>query len=284
MMDDAGPLTAGEDQDELLAKRILSPLGEVPDLDPARHAEMRTRFMEQAEAIGQPVSQAGVGRRNRWRLWTRKETPMFNLVRIMIVLALLIGGGGTSAAFAAQSSLPGDALYPLKISLEEMRLGLTNDAQAEIALLGELVSRRLQEIQAALEEGLPVAEQLQTRLENHLQLALQFAAELEDPALIKAMEQIRIQSEQQLRLVQQLRQNAPLEQEQALQQTERTILRVQSMAEGALLDPTTFRLQLGVERPDTAPDQPQVEPTGNQDQDGGQNGPGSSNQGKGGQP
>jgi hypothetical protein len=284
MMDDAGPLTAGEEQDEQLVKRILSPLGEVQDLDLARHAEMRTRFMKQVEAMGQPVSQTGVGRRNRWRLWTRKETPMFSLARIMIVLALLIGGVGTSAAFAAQSSLPGDTLYPLKISLEEMRLGLTSDAQAEIALLGELVGRRLQEIQAALEEGLPIAEQLQTRLENHLQLALQLAAEMEDPALIKAMEQIRIQSEQQLRLVVQLRQNAPLEQEQALQQTERTILRVQSMAEGALLDPTTFRLQLGLERPDTAPDQPQVEPTGNQGQDGGQNGPGSSNQVKGGQP
>ncbi len=209
---------------------------------------------------------------------------MFSLARIMIVLALLVGGGGTSAAFAAQSSQPGDTLYPLKLSLEDMRLGVTTDAQAEISLLGEFVGRRLQEMQAAFEEGAPVPEQLQTRLETHLQLALQLAADLEDPALIKAVEQIRIQSEQQLRLVQQMRMSAPQEQEQALQQTERAILRIQSMAEGALLDPTTFRLQLGVERPDSAPGQPQGEPTGNQGQGGGQQGPGSSNQGNGGQP
>ena len=82
---------------------------------------------------------------------------MFSLARIMIVLALLVGGGGTSAAFAAQSSQPGDALYPVKLSLEDMRLGLTHDPQAEITLLGELVGRRLQEMQAALGEGQPVA-------------------------------------------------------------------------------------------------------------------------------
>ena len=283
-MDNEGSFSAEAARDEQVVKRILGSLDEVPDLEPNRHAAVRARFVEQAEALGQPVSRTNIRRRNRWRPWTRKETPMFSLARIMIVLALLVGGGGTSAAFAAQSSQPGDALYPVKLSLEDMRLGLTHDPQAEITLLGELVGRRLQEMQAALGEGQPVAEQLQTRLENHLHLALRLAAELEDPALIKAMEQIRIQSDQQLRLVQQLRQDAPREQEQALQQTERTIMRIQSMVEGALLDPTTFRLQLGVERPDSAPDQPQDEPTGNQGQAGGQHGPGSSNQGNGGQP
>jgi hypothetical protein len=284
MMDNKGSFSEGEAHDDEIVKRILGPLAEVPDLDPTTHAALRARFVEQVEALGQPVSQPSIRRRNRWRPWIRKETPMFSLARIMIVLALLVGGGGTSAAFAAQASQPGDTLYPLKISLEDMRLGITNDAQAEIALLGEFVGRRLQEMQAALEEGVPITEQLQTRLETHLQLALRLAAELEDPALIKAVEQIRIQSEQQLRLVQQMRMSAPQEQGQALQQTERAILRIQSMVEDALLDPTTFRLQLGVERPETAPDQPQIEPTGNQGQGGGQHGPGSQNQGNGGQP
>lgn len=199
---------------------------------------------------------------------------MFTFARILFVLALALGGTGTTAAYAAQTSLPGGPLYGVKLALEDLRLDLTRDPRQEVLVLEDLVETRLDEISALVEEGSPINLQLMTRLENHLQLALQQSAQLDDAQLIQTMEQIRTRAEQQLQTLQRLRTKAPEDQEDALQQTEQAILRVRNTAANAILDPTTFRLQLGNERPEDAPEQPQVLPTG-------QNGEGNGSQGSG---
>jgi hypothetical protein len=68
------------------------------------------------------------------------------------IAALVLIGGGTS--FAAQGTLPGDLLYPVKVSVTEKVLGavqLTPDAQAEYA--AELATRRLDEAAKLAERG-----------------------------------------------------------------------------------------------------------------------------------
>jgi hypothetical protein len=241
----------------------LESLQDVPERDPEMAAEGRRVFLRAAGAMKEPVSLTRDGRHIGWTTKFRKErSPMFSFARILIVLALALGGTGTTAAYAAQSSLPGDPLYSVKLAFEDLRLGLTRDPQQEVLLLENLVETRLDEISALVGEGSPISLQLTTRLENHLRLALQQSAQLDDPQLIQTMEQIRARAEQQLRTMQQLRTNASEGQEGALQQTEQVILRVRDTAANAILDPTTFRMRLGNERPEDAPVQPQVLPPG----------------------
>ena len=184
---------------------------------------------------------------------------MTTLFTVLLALALAFGGVGATA-HAAQGSLPTDSLYPVKLFLEDARLALTTDPQAELDLLVILASQRAAEMAALAGEGQPVPSQVALRLREHLQLALARAAELDDPALLAALEQIRLMTETQLQVMQQIRQGEPAQADDALRQAEQTLTQTRTMAEGGLADPITFRLRLGTNRPETAPDQPAVTP------------------------
>lgn len=177
---------------------------------------------------------------------------MFTIARIISIAAILLGGtAGT--AFAARESLPDQALYPLKTLIEDVRLGLTTDPQAEFDLLMTLVEERFSEIQAIAQNGDAVDEQVQIRLQNHLRFALQSAASLDDAALVKAMERVRERSREQLQILKQINHGPGGN----LQLVEQALIRSRIRAEGALEDPNTLRMRYGAERNEDAPDQPE---------------------------
>ena len=66
---------------------------------------------------------------------------------------MLVFGGASATAYAAQSSLPGDALYPVKTGLEQTQVRLSSDAADQAELQLEFAQRRLQEIAALIDEG-----------------------------------------------------------------------------------------------------------------------------------
>jgi hypothetical protein len=184
---------------------------------------------------------------------------MFTIARIITIAAILLGGtAGT--AFAAQESLPDQALYPVKTLIEDVRIGLTTDPQAEFDLLMTLIEERFAEIQMMAQNGEPVGEVVQLRLENHLQSAFQNAAELDEPAMLQAMEQVRTRSQQQLNILNQLSQGTGTGPNSNLDVAERAVIRSRIQAEEALEDPTTLRNRFGAERPEGAPVQPDVTP------------------------
>jgi len=71
-------------------------------------------------------------------------------IGLAIVLALCAAGSGT--VYAAQDSLPGDALYPVKLGTEQVMMWLGDDvAKAERAL--SFAERRVGEMEALAEKG-----------------------------------------------------------------------------------------------------------------------------------
>ena len=65
----------------------------------------------------------------------------------MLLFAFGVGRGIQVASAAAVSSLPGDSFYPLKTTVENVRLAMAFDAADQIQLHLELVQTRLGEIQ-----------------------------------------------------------------------------------------------------------------------------------------
>lgn len=63
-----------------------------------------------------------------------------------LFVALTLGGSGYVLA-AADSSIPGDTLYPVKLAVEDMRLKTARTQKARVALEVEFASRRLHEVQ-----------------------------------------------------------------------------------------------------------------------------------------
>lgn len=250
--------SSGELQGYSEAIRSLQALERVSERNCDRSRIMRQDFLNQAASLKPAVSDSRDSRLNGWTSIFRKErSPMFAIARIITISAILLGGtAGT--AFAAQESLPDQALYPVKTLIEDIRLELTNDPQAEFDLLMTFIEERFSEIQEMAENGDPIGEVVQFRLQTQLQSAFQNAAELDEPALLQAMEQVRDQNRIQLYILKELQLGNAAGPKENLEVAEQAIVRSQIQAEGALEDPTTLRNRYSSERNEDAPDQPEL--------------------------
>src|SRR3989344_421723 len=97
--------------------------------------------------------------------------PLINKLQpmsIALIIALIVGGG---TSFAAEGALPGDALYPVKVSInEEVRsfAAFSNEAQARWD--ARRAERRLEETEKLAAEGRLNAEtgaDIESRFESH---------------------------------------------------------------------------------------------------------------------
>jgi len=189
---------------------------------------------------------------------------------ILVILTLALGGTGATV-YAAQDSLPDDALYPVKTASEQAQLALTTNTQTRLELLLRFSERRMDEIAATAGWDSPGAESAAVRLMEQMNLALQAASQLEDPALFRAMQKIQQHLILQEQRLQALQNGLGMLDTPILERT-REMLRLQlRMVEDGLADPAAFRLryqQRGAGRTGEEP------PAGNQEPSGGGYGPG----------
>jgi hypothetical protein len=120
----------------------------------------RQRLMSayQKRTAARPVSESSIARFIQQlliKLTGKDDLDMKLVARFALVLLLVIGllvGGGVTATVSA-SALPGDALYPLKLSLEDINLFLANNPQARQQLELQYQGIRQQEVQSVLQLG-----------------------------------------------------------------------------------------------------------------------------------
>lgn len=129
-----------------------------PQPSPQFQAQLRRRLGEAGAARALP--------RKGWPGWWRLRGRW--AVALAAALALLLGGAST--VWAASSSSPGDALYPVKMATERVRLGLTPSGQGKARLQAQFAGARVREMAAVVEKGRPQeVERLLARLEAHLE-------------------------------------------------------------------------------------------------------------------
>ncbi len=191
----------------------------------------------------------------------RKEQRRMSalLLKVAVVLTLLFGSAGTTAALAA-NSLPDSPLYPVKMALEEARLAVTTDPAQLGQLHLTLAQIRTQEMaQLALKGEQPDAA-VANRLQLHLNQALRLAGELPDEAMAGLLTQTRqmVQTQTQQLAQTQAQVGEPLQ--EPLRQAVRLLNQAGQEAEAGLQDPLTFRYRFGRNRPDDALPQPEPEP------------------------
>lgn len=92
-----------------------------------------------------------------WRLFVPQGTGArrrlaFQLALILVFLFTTVTGG-RHVALAAQDAIPGDALYPVKITLERVEMVTALDLAEEIRLHAEFARNRLVEVQELVLEG-----------------------------------------------------------------------------------------------------------------------------------
>jgi hypothetical protein len=145
-------------------KELLELLQQIEPRDPEAVSLGKERFLSEAKNTLNPsqiFQYSGVNGRLR-KEHPEKEKRIMNIftgrlaslaIKAALILLVVLFGGAGVTAYAAQASLPGDALYSVKTTLENARIALALDAEAQTDLHLEFAQRRLDEISDLIEAG-----------------------------------------------------------------------------------------------------------------------------------
>ena len=248
--------------------QLLDQLRQVPPRDRQAAIRGRGRFLAQAASLRntQPIRTP----KNRLAMlfspsWLYRKQKFAMLVTFIVVLTMLLSGTGLTA-YAAQESLPGEVLYPVKTAIEDVRLGLTTDPSAEYALLDQYLTTRFEELDALNAAGEPLNSAFANRLLLQLDQMLHIAASQSDADMIENLDHLYIRLMDQDRL-------SWYDDDQegevygvGLQLREEIVTRARLITQGTE-DPVEFRLELQNRTQtnipvDAPPDAPVGEPGG----------------------
>ncbi|MCL5428497.1 MAG: DUF5666 domain-containing protein [Chloroflexi bacterium] len=132
-----------------------------PPRDPKVAARARELFLAKVDAIGASKPNYFPLLTARVNMLKKPRRFAWAVASILLAVSLLLGG--TGAAYASQSALPAEPLYPLKIAIEDLRLALSTDEAGDANLLLQFIQRRVDEmtslaVQERFEEiSIPVA-------------------------------------------------------------------------------------------------------------------------------
>ncbi len=176
-------------------KQQLNKLDAIPERNPLKVQSAKKNFISEARQIAGEAS-VSIPKNSRWnQLLIKKETISMKLITIATILSLLLGGGIT--AVAAQDSLPGDILYPVKTFVEDIELGIATNPETEFAIALKHANYRFDEINTLVGEGKIVTEAQLFEWQHAFQRALQQGVETEDPVgkLLMVQQQLKYQEQ-----------------------------------------------------------------------------------------
>jgi hypothetical protein len=201
-------------------------------------------------------------------------TRLVSAILAVVISTAAVGGG---AVWAASDSLPGDFIYPVKLTVEDLRMDLARTPEAQVDLALQFAEKRVAEIQAMVETGLSVSEQVTTRMEQHFQHALHQAAWAPENEMPGLLAQIAQRAQTQTQVLERVRAMAPEEAQEGLKLAQQICQREHEAAMAALGDPQTFRSRYqqreGMPDEIEPPTPPTIVPPGGQEGQQGTDGP-----------
>ncbi len=225
----------------------------------------RARFLAEARELAKQQAAKPVvspPRSLRLKVWFDQVSSPFRrkerysmvtvLTSLVVVFSLLFGGAGATV-YAAQDSMPNDALYGVKLLSEDVRLGLAGSTAEKIDLLLEFADRRNEEILAFARQN---AEQnageltentmgpLVRRYQEQVFNAMELASQLDDEAMSSTLAVIGVHIRKHDRDQLMTRTKIPEGVEPAMVRLE-AVRRLQiGLSELGITDPLAFRNQL----------------------------------------
>lgn len=160
---------------ELESIERLQLLKPVPPRSPTDAERGKAIFLFRTRQIYRPVSPGGFLRLNRWKRLLQPPRLRRSTLTISLLLAFLFLTA-TSTVYAAQQSLPGDQLYPVKLRIEDARIALSKQSVTALALHLDFAQERLAEMSlTSLPGDSPEIILLEGNFQTHIQDALLLA-------------------------------------------------------------------------------------------------------------
>lgn len=155
----------------------------------AHTIEPRPEF--KAKALYQARSEfAARQRRAKERRITILGMPRWATITVLSLLILAFAGGSVFAA--STDSAPGDLLYPVKRTLEQIQMAFTFSDAGKAELHAMLASRRVEEIELIAPTGDTASvEKLSSEFEDHMQKVGELAAAISEEDNGENLEQLK---------------------------------------------------------------------------------------------
>ncbi len=195
-------------------EKKLEDLRESPERDPDLIGRQKAAFLARAESIAQdlplkqPVSSPDGIRHTWWsNILQRKDSKKMSIVpTLLIVITLLFGGTGATVA-AAQSAMPNDLLYPVKLVSEEIALTFSGSPDSKVKNELKLLERRSEELNQELAEDGDVGDEITDSLIDQLDETIESTDGLDRENQMAAL--LRIQAHMQLVLQEKIDRGQP---------------------------------------------------------------------------
>jgi hypothetical protein len=204
----------------------------------------REKFLAQAQTLKLTVSNSSDQRHYGWidsiqhLIRSKEYSPMYvTITSIILAITFLLGGTGLTV-YAAQDSLPNEALYGAKLLSEDFMMSLTGGEEKAMQMELEFAERRVNEIAAMALIGENPPEPVLFRLKIHLDQALHLAARTREEKLGPVMYQVQEKLRRQLLILEQAPHAGPI----MIQTREALQIRLH-WAELGLNEPQSFRKQ-----------------------------------------
>jgi hypothetical protein len=135
--------------------RIALEIRETPDVKPSPSFKVKARVWLMDQIHGRQTVTKWP-----WFRYSSQTKPIqlrrrFSMVGVILAIVLTLSAIGGGTAYAAQYSLPGDALYPVKLGTEELRMMLPGNDVAKAQRALSFAERRVGEMEALAEKGHP---------------------------------------------------------------------------------------------------------------------------------
>jgi hypothetical protein len=160
----------------------------------------------------------------------------------------------------AAESLPDSPLYPAKMMMEDARISLASDevelAETHLDIAGE----RLQEMERLMVDGKMPEDALLARAENHVEAAFGLAADMPSQNMAGVLAQAQEMVQTRTRAFADIEAQIPTEVEPAYKQVQQMLQNAGEVAAAGLQNPQLLRNRHTLNRPEDAPEQPEMMP------------------------
>ena len=174
----------------------------------------------------------------------------FAMRLVAVLLTVFIGATalGYGVAWTASESLPGDLLYPVKMTTEDTRLALASTPEERLGLTLQFVEERVEEIRALVNAGGQVPDVAVARMEQHIEQVLVNAAWSSDEQMDDMLRQIAMHTRTQAQALEQVESIPSQYIRVKLERAAMVCWHGFTAAESGLSDPRAFRLLYRHER------------------------------------
>jgi len=150
-------------------KKFISQLNNLKNIQPRKDWVSSNRELLLSQ-ISSQVAQKEIARKGFLRemihltfLQPRFVKPTFRFTVAMLLILAISFGGGIASVSASRGSMPGDFLYPIKITIEKAQVGLSAKKEDKAKLEVEFAARRIEEVDK-------LAEKVGTRQEKKMKV------------------------------------------------------------------------------------------------------------------